>query len=59
MKYINGEFYVEVKGHRYIQPKKQYYANEMNQNLSDLNIKFKMDFRLGEIKKSSKMIMMN
>ena len=61
MKYLNGDYYVEVKGRRYtIIQKKTYYQNSVrNQNLLELNIKFKSILKLEKTKKLLRLIMMN
>ena len=45
MKYLNGEYYVEVKDIKFIQLKKSFYENEIHQNLLELNIKYKITLR--------------
>ena len=59
MKYLNGEYYVEVKDHRYkIHPlKMKFDENEIHQNLLKLSIKYKKRLRLGQIRKLLKIIM--
>ena len=62
MKYLNGNYYVEVKDKRYkkfIQLKTLDYVNEILQLLSELNIKFKMRLKFVKIRKLSEMIRMN
>ena len=61
MKYLDGEYYVEVKGHRYkIHPTEiLFHENEIHHNLLERNIKFKMRFKFVKIRKLLQMIMMN
>ena len=61
MKYLSGEYYVEVKDQRYkIHPtENNTLRKEIHQNLLELNIKYKMRLRLGEIKKLLGIIKMN
>ena len=61
MKYLNGEYYVEVKDHRYrFHPTENIILRKRDeQNLLGLNIKFRMKLRYGELKKLSRIIMMN
>ena len=61
LKFLNGEYYVEVKDHHFkIHPTENifFYGNEINQSLCELNIKFKMKLRLGEIRNLSTTILM-
>ena len=50
MKYLDGNYYVEVRDHRY-----KIHATEniilRKRDLSELNIKYKMRLRYGEIKR--------
>ena len=61
MKYLNGEYYVEVKDHRYkVHPtENNILRKEIHQDLLELNLKYKMRLRLGEIKKLFGIIKMN
>ena len=61
MKYLNGEYYVEVKDHGYkIHPTESIiYAKQIHQLLSELNIEFRTRLRLERIKKVSKTITIN
>ena len=58
MKYLNGEYYVEVKDHRNeIHPTENIILRKQDPpTFSELNIRFKTRLRYGEIRKSSKMI---
>ena len=44
MKYLNGEYYVEVKDHRY-KMKISIYENELHHYLLELSIKYKLKLR--------------
>ena len=59
MKKLNGEYYVEVKDHRYkIHPTENIILRKRDEpNLLELNIKFKMRLRLREIKKLLRILM--
>ena len=62
MKYLNGEYYAEVKNHRYkIHPTENIILRKRNppKILSEFIIKYRMRLRLQEIRKSSKILMMN
>ena len=53
MKCLNGEYYVEVKDHRYKSHPTEniILQNEILRLLSELNNKFKMKLKYGEIRK--------
>ena len=61
MKYLDGNYYVEVKDHRYrIHPTENIILRKRNrQHLLENNIKFKMRLRLERIKKLLRTITIN
>ena len=59
MENLDGNYYVEVKDHRYkIHPTENIILRKRGEAKS-LNIKFKMRLRYGEIRKYSKMTTIN
>ena len=59
MKYLDGNYYVEVREHRYkIHPTENIILRKQDPP-RELNIKFRMRLKYGEIRKLIKMITIN